>query len=201
MILVAALAGCASNESPAGSGSPDPSPPSPTQSATVTPSASPTGADGTCEPFGSTEDQESADPLAMSTLTGASMRLGQHECFERFVFELTGTGDAPGWRVGYRDPIAGQGSGDPIELLGDADLEIVVQVWTVSDFEGRPDEWPPFEGPDDLVTTGYDAILQARNLYAFEGSTQIGLGLDRERPFQVSYLEDPHRLVVDVSTS
>jgi hypothetical protein len=30
--------------------------------------------------------------------------------------------------------------------------------------------------------------------------TQIGLGLDRQRPFRVSWLEDPARLVVDVYT-
>ena len=133
---------------------------------------------------------DSADPLALSALTGASMRVGRHDCFERFVFQVAGTGEQPGWSVGYQDPMTADGSGAPVDLRGAADLAVRVGVWTVSDFEGRPEEWPPFEGPDDIVTTGYVALREARNLYAFEGVTQIGLGLDRQRPFRVTWLED-----------
>jgi hypothetical protein len=128
------------------------------------------------------------------------MRVGRHDCFERFVFQMAGAGEVPGWSVGYQDPMAADGSGAPVELRGAADLAVTVGVWTVSDFEGRPEEWPPFEGPDDIVTTGFVALREARNLYAFEGVTQIGLGVDRQRPFRVSWLEAPLRLVVDVYT-
>jgi hypothetical protein len=127
------------------------------------------------------------------------MRVGRHDCFERFVFEMTGTGGDPGWRVRYVDPLSGQGSGEPIELLGSATLEILIGVMTVTEFEGRPDEWPPFDGPDDIVTSGYVALKEARMLFGFEGTTQIGLGVDRVRPFQVSWLDGPPRLVVDVA--
>ena len=202
VLLVTALAaGCGEDTSPTASEStPDAIPSTPSVTETVSPSESPPTSAASCEPFGSTEDVESSDPLAMSTLTGASMRVGQHDCFERFVFEMTGTGDPPGWSVGYADPMAADGSGEPVELLGDADLEVVVRVWTVPEFEGRPDEWPPFSGPNELVTTGFDAIQQVRNLYAFEGVTQIGIGLDEQRPFRVSWLDGPPRLVVDIAT-
>ncbi|HEU4489732.1 MAG TPA: hypothetical protein VFR74_02575 [Jiangellales bacterium] len=153
-----------------------------------------------CESFGGTDPVTSADPLAMSSLTGASMRIGQHDCYERFVFEMAGTGEPPGWRVAYVDPLTADGSGEPVELAGDATLEVVVRVWTVSEGEGAPTEIPPFTGPDDLVPAGYVALREARNLYAFEGVTQIGLGLDRERPYRASLLEGPPRLVVDVFT-
>ena len=199
VVLLVALAGCGSEPTNTSTGTTSPPPASPTQTATVTPTESPSES-ATCETFGSTADQSSADPLALSSLTGASMRVGRHDCFERFVFEMTGTGENPGWRVGYADPMGAQGSGDPVELAGDADLEVIVGVWTVSDFEGRPDEWPPFQGPDDLVTTGFTAIKEARNLYAFEGMTQIGLGLDKKRPFRVTWEQGPPRLVVDVYT-
>jgi hypothetical protein len=138
--------------------------------------------------------------LALSALTGESMRVGRHDCFERFVFQMTGTGEAPGWSVGYQDPMTAAGSGEPVALRGAADLAVTVGVWTVSDFEGRPEEWPPFEGPDDIVTSGYLALQEARNLYAFEGVTQIGLGLDRQRPFRITWLEAPARFVVDIYT-
>lgn len=178
--------------------------PTPTATVTVTPDqpdgTTPSRASATCKPFGTTKDASSDDPQALSTMTGASMRVGRHDCFERFVFELQGAGERPGWTVGYRDPLAGQASAQRIPLKGAADLEVLVGVWTVNDFEGRPPEWPPFTGPDDIVTEGFEAIKEARNLYAYEGTTQIGLGIDRKRPFQVVWFPDPTRLVVDVYT-
>lgn len=198
-VLMIPLAACSSpGESPGPTPTPEPEP-QPTQTATVTPTASPTGGTS-CKPFGSVDEVRSSDPLALSALTGASMRVGRHDCYERFVFEMRGSGEPPGWTVGYRDPMTGQGSGEPVELLGNADLEVFVGVWTVTDFEGRPDEWPPFTGPDDFVTDGFVALKEARNFYAFEGQTQLGIGVDRERPFRVSWLGDPERLVVDIYT-
>jgi hypothetical protein len=198
------LAGCGVGPAPVssptgGSGSAVP-PVSPTATATVGPTESPPASAVACSPFGATGDVDSADPLALSALTGQSMRVGRHDCFERFVFQMAGAGEVPGWSVGYQDPMTADGSGEPVDLRGAADLAVTVGVWTVSDFEGRPDEWPPFEGPDDIVTTGYVALREARNLYAFEGVTQIGLGLDRQRPFRVTWLDAPARLVVDVYT-
>lgn len=178
--------------------------PTPSTTVTVTPDqsdgTSPTRPSATCKEFGTTSDASSDDPQTMTTMTGKSMRVGRHNCFERFVFELQGEGERPGWTVGYRDPLAGQASGERIPLKGTADLEVIVQAWTVNDFEGRPPEWPPFTGPDDIVTEGFVAIKEARNLYAYEGSTQLGLGIDRKRPFQVVWFPDPMRLIVDVYT-
>ena len=204
VLAVVVLAGCGAGpepvSSPTGASVSEVPPVSPTATATVGPTESPTSSAVACSPFGATGDVDSADPLALSSLTGASMRVGRHDCFERFVFQMAGTGEAPGWSVGYQDPMTADGSGEPIDLRGEADLAVTVGVWTVSDFEGRPDEWPPFEGPDDIVTTGYVALREARNLYAFEGVTQIGLGLDQQRPFRVTWLDGPARLVVDIYT-
>ena len=91
-----------------------------------------------CDPFGSTAEVTSSDPNALSTLTGASMRVGQHPCYDRFVFQMRGSGTPPGWTVGYQDPITRDASGLPVELLGDAAISVVVGVWTVNDFPGRP---------------------------------------------------------------
>ena len=194
VVLALTLVGCGGGGTPSSTTTPTASP-----TLTETESASPSASATDCPPFGSTDETTSDDPLALSTLTGASMRAGRRDCFERFVFEMAGSDGDPGWRVRYVDPLTGQGSGEPIELLGDATIEVLIGVMTVTEFEGRPDEWPPFEGPDDIVTSGYTAILEARNLYGFEGTTQIGLGLDRVRPFRVSWLDGPPRLVVDIA--
>ena len=204
--LVLVLAACGSGgDGPGTSPSPDAGTSTaptatPSRTETILPTESPTASQVTCTPFGSLGQADSADPLVMSALTGAAMRVGRHDCYERFVFEMTGSGETPGWTVAYRDPMTGQGSGEPIDLLGEADLEIIVRVTTVPEFEGRPEEWPPFTGPDDLVTSGFLALREARNLFAYEGVTQIGLGVDQERPFRVSWEDAPPRLVVDIYT-
>lgn len=196
MLVVLAAAGCGGEDSDSGAAG------GPTEPAPAITAPAPGGdtPGESCESFGGTDSVTSADPLAMSTLTGASMRIGQHDCYERIVFELTGTGDPPGWQVAYVDPLVGDGSGEPIDLAGDATLEVIVRVWTVSDVDRGPDGMPPFTGPDDIVPSGYEALREARNLYAFEGVTQIGLGLDRERPFRATWLDGPPRLAVDVFT-
>lgn len=209
LLVPLTLVGCGSNGgTPSESPSPGPSGPTatvtgvptqtPTSTATISPTETPTQTAVACEPFGATSDTTSADPLSMSTLTGARMRVGRHDCYERFVFEVAGAGGPPGWRVHYVDPLTADGSGEPIDLRGDATLEVIVGVWTVTDFAGRPAEWPPFTGPDAIVTSSFVALREARNNYAYEGVTQLGLGLDQERPFRVSWLDDPSRLVVDV---
>jgi hypothetical protein len=172
----------------------------PTRTSTATPTDSPSVTGATCAPFGTTDEHSHGQPADLSLLVGQEMRVGQHDCYERFVFQMQGTGIQPWWMVRYREPLTGQGSGEPIALRGNADLEILIGVWTVTEFPGRPPEWPVFTGPDDIVTSGYLAIKEARNLYAFEGITQLGIGLDRVRPFRVLWLDGPPRLVVDVYT-
>lgn len=137
----------------------------------------------------------------MSTLTGREMRVGQHPCFDRYVFEMQGTGGEPFWRVGYRDELIADPSGQTVPLRGDADMEIVLSVWTVKPYQGMPADQLPFVGSKEIFTSGYTAIQEALVVSSFEGMTQIGLGIDSKRPFKVTYLTGPPRLVVDISTS
>lgn len=208
VLLVLGVAACGGGGATPGdtdSGTPSPSVPTPsvqpTPSVTATEKASGSASNSAaCKGLTSTHDVEHGEPGNLSDLTGRRMRVGRHDCYERFVFEMRGTGQVPWWSVGYRDPMVGQASGLPVPLRGKADLEVLVGVWTVTDFPGRPAEWPPFKGPDDIVTKGYEALREARNLYAYEGQTQIGLGLDRKRPFKAFWMDGPPRLVVDVYT-
>ncbi len=136
----------------------------------------------------------------MSTLTGSKMRVGDHACYERWVLEMTGSGERPGWSVGYRDPLIADPAGFEVALTGGASLEVVVRVWTVTDYPDRPPEWPPFTSPTTIVTDGFSAIREVQYISAFEGTTQFGIGVDRQRPFRAFWLDDPPRLVVDVAT-
>lgn len=217
MLCVAALTACGGGGT-APSASPVPSSQSPTASATpaspsatATPSqtpaspsptsatATPTGGASSCASFGGTAEVVNSTPGNLSMLTGREIRVGQHPCFERFVLELQGTGGEPFWRVGYRDPLIADPSGEPVHLRGGADLEVVIGVWTVSPYEGIPADQLPFVGTRDIVTDGYTALQQAVVISSFEGMTQIGLGIDTKRNFKAYFLAGPPRLVVDVS--
>jgi hypothetical protein len=177
-----------------------PSLPATPEVTTVSPSPQTPAKQTDCAAFGSTKDVTSADPATLSELTGETMRVGERDCYDRFVFQMQGSGVEPGWRVGYVDELLGQGSGDPVTLRGNATLEVLVGVWTVTDFPGREESWIPYEGPDQIITQGFTALKEARNLYAYEGQTQIGLGIDKKRSFRVQVLDGPERLVVDVAT-
>lgn len=126
------------------------------------------------------------------------MRAGKHPCFDRFVFEFRGTGGRPGWLVAYKNQLTDDASGEPVTppLLGSAWL----LVRFGAGYTGEPVGEPPFSGAKRLVSTGLPVLREVRILGGSEGISWIGLGLDRTRPFVVTWLDHPFRLVVDIST-
>lgn len=202
-VLLAGVALLGACTNPGGDGSPSPSPTPSGNPTTPAPTPSPTAA---CEPFGTTEASVSSDDWASQLRTdptqalwGVTMRVGTHECYDRFTFEFDGVGDMPGWRV---LPVAGsQFTLDPSDMLltpplaGTAALELDFAAWY--DGSAAIDE-PAFGGPEQILPTQPRAIEEVRILGAFEGLSQIGIGLDEARPYRVTWLEGPKRLVVDV---
>ncbi len=210
LLAAAMLAGCTSSPEPAVTPSVTPAPtvtvtatPSAPPSPTATPSASAsaTGSPASdCATFGTevagASSPDWASDLA-SGLWGVTQRLGVHECYDRWVLEFAGEGE-PGWQVTPREartfPQDASGEDLAPPLAGSASLEILVGAWV----DGTAIDRPGYDGPRTL--TGSGAIREARMVGAFEGITQVGLGLDQARPYRVTWLEDPPRLVVDVYT-
>jgi len=134
--------------------------------------------------------------MKLSGLVGKDIRTGAHECFERTVIELQGSGEFPGWTVEYQpDPIVLGESNETAAIKGDATLVVRLGSWMQSmDNEG-------YDGPSDIFPTNVAHILELRLVENFEGVTRWAIGVDRERPFVVTQLTDPPRLVIDVDTS
>lgn len=188
---------------PAATGSPTQSP-APTASPSPTDPSSPTAE---CATFGTTGATASSPDWSSQLRTtpgdalwGETMRTGDHECYERWVFEFDGDGAMPGWAV---NPHAGStfdadGSGEPIAhpLAGAASLEVLFAAW----YDGTPLGEEAYEGPMVLLGAEGSAIREVRIVSGFEGISQVGIGLDEERPYRVTWLEDPGRLVIDVFT-
>jgi hypothetical protein len=123
------------------------------------------------------------------------VRLDAHPGFDRIVFEVAGEGQA-GWQVGYTDAPRSQGSGEPVEVPGQAVLGITLtDVALPAD---APSGVQPWSGPDRqrLVDANVLDTLVADAL--FEGRYTFFAGLDRRRPFAVGLLNSPQRVVVDL---
>jgi hypothetical protein len=137
---------------------------------------------------------EDGFPQRLSTMVGADLRLGAHECVERIVLELAGNGELPGYRVGYEaDPIRLSPSDLTTDVAGDATLVLRLGVWMPT-MEGDG-----YAGPTRFTPVEVAHLLEVVQLENFEGMTAWAVGVDRERPFTVTVLDDPVRLVVDVS--
>ena len=135
-------------------------------------------------------------PNRMSGMVGSDIRTGAHPCFERVVIELSGPGDMPGVRVEYvDDPVHLSPSDETVAIDGDATLVISLAAWMPS-MEGGG-----YAGPVDFSPTNVEHILQVRQVENFEGMSAWAVGLDTARDFEVTFLESPARIVVDIATA
>jgi len=123
---------------------------------------------------------------------GDDIDTGGHLCFERVVLNFVGTGAMPGYSVGYLpDPLELAASGQPTTLRGDANLIIRVGAWM--------GDQGTFTGEKQIFPLNVDHIREVTLIDNSEGVMVWGIGLDKQRPFQVFKLTDPLRLVIDIS--
>lgn len=144
------------------------------------------------------EAQRSAAAEGEGTSLLSDVRLGVHDGYERITFEFTGA-SRPGYRIQWVDgPITADGSGEPVEVAGDAYLEVIMQPASGFDMEtgvptySKADRIPTVKGNlvlADLVRTGdFEAVL-----------TWVA-GAKRRVPFAVSTFSSPTRLVIDLQS-
>ncbi|TDE95781.1 hypothetical protein EXU48_05820 [Occultella glacieicola] len=201
---LALLAGCTS-------GSGDDEPTGDATTATGTPSATETPSEpspsetGSTDPGRTDDDIDDAPPFPADAsedvgeaagepdLMLADVRAAEHEDFDRVVLEFVGTG-TPGWVADYVDGATEDGSGEPIDLEGEADLQISVSNTRYPN-EG---EAGYYDGPRQFEAEG-DEIEEVHVAGTFEGLTQVVVGIDTDgAPFRVFALTDPVRVVLDV---
>ena len=130
----------------------------------------------------------SDDPNKALVLT--AIRAASHEGFTRVVLEFDGEG-SPGVRLArWSDQALEQGRGLPIEVEGAAVLELILDgtPMTATSPKGS---YPAGEhtraGDLDVVSDG-----------AFEDNTHVVIGAPTERQFQIGFLSNPSRVVVDI---
>ncbi|MFE3161947.1 hypothetical protein [Streptomyces sp. NPDC059224] len=135
--------------------------------------------------------EKSGDADAGRRLT--DVRAGQHECFDRLVFDGLGAGDAPiGFTVRYVDVLHQDPSDVVVPIRGGAILEISL-------FSPRydPATGQPYPALPSVGVTGYRTFREFKVTGGSEGYTQAGLGVRARLPFRV--FQTANHLVVDVA--
>jgi len=145
-------------------------------------------------PFPANAEPDTAEASADAAVTVSDIRIGAHDGFDRVVFEVGGTG-TPGWDVRYVDAASSQGSGDPVEVAGDAVLQVTLTgagypyATGVEEFAGPP-----------LTASGTSVVTEVVYDSTFEGTSVVFVGTGAENPFRVYALENPARVVLEVAS-
>lgn len=138
---------------------------------------------------GPAEQAASADSL----VTVTDIRTGEHDGYDRVVFEVDGEG-TPGWDVRYVDEPTEQASGKAVEVAGAAALQVLVTGagypydTGVAEYSGGP-----------VAGAGTQVVTEVVFRATFEGATQAFIGTTGESPFRVYLLDGPTRIVVEVA--
>ncbi|HEX2075436.1 MAG TPA: hypothetical protein VHF92_16750 [Geodermatophilus sp.] len=199
LFAVALLAGCGedagtgTDTSSSGGSAAGSSAPASESPATDSPA---TGEDGTSDapPFPGNAEPDTAEASADALVTVTDIRTGRHEGFDRVVFEVGGTG-TPGWDVRYVDQASSQGSGDPVDVAGEAVLQVTL-TGAGYPYDTGVEE---YAGPDPLPGQGTEVVTEVAFDATFEGTTVAFVGTSTEAPFRVYLLESPTRVVLEVA--
>ena len=128
----------------------------------------------------------SDDPTKALALTG--IRAATHEGFTRVVLEFAGRGTPGVWSAAWTDEAVEQGRGLPIQVEGQAALDLVIDGTPMTATENPyPSGMHTRAGDLDVVSDG-----------TFEDNTHVVIGAPATRQFQIGFLSDPVRMVIDI---
>ena len=128
----------------------------------------------------------SEDPTKALALTG--IRAATHEGFTGVVLEFSGEGTPGVWRGAWTDEAVEQGRGLPIQVEGEAVLDLIIDGTPMTAAENLyPGGTHTRAGDLDVVSDG-----------TFEDNTHVVIGAPTTRQFQIGFLSNPVRMVIDI---
>jgi hypothetical protein len=135
-----------------------------------------------------------------------NVRSGQHPCYDRVVFDLTGNDSGPvGYSVKYVDAVANEGTGELVPLAGGARLRVVIDQGSF-DHGSQSSAYNPADLARLSDVTGYRTLRQVAWADSFEAdtTTTIGIGVRARLPMRVFLLPSAtqffgQRLVIDIA--
>jgi hypothetical protein len=190
------LAGCAGDAETAGSSAAR-TPEAPSgATGTAAASASDTGDDGSTDvpSFPGDAEADTAEASADAHVTVTDIRIGRHDGFDRVVLEVGGQG-TPGWDVRYVEQASSQGSGDAVDVAGDAVLQLTM-TGAGYPYDTGVEE---YSGVGPLSARDTEMVTEVVFDSTYEGTTVAFVGTQAQAPFRVYVLEAPTRLVLEVA--
>lgn len=128
----------------------------------------------------------SEDPTKALALTG--IRAATHEGFTRVVLEFSGEGTPGVWRGAWTDEAVEQGRGLPIQVEGEAVLDLIIDGTPMTAAEN------PYPGGTHTRAADLDVVSDG----TFEDNTHVVIGAPTTRQFQIGFLSNPVRMVIDI---
>lgn len=128
----------------------------------------------------------SDDPAKALGLTG--IRAARHEGFTRVVLEFSGEGTPGVWSAAWTDEAVEQGRGLPIQVEGQAVLDLIIDGTPMTATEN------PYQSGTHTRAGDLDIVSDG----TFEDNTHVVIGAPTTRQFQIGFLSDPVRMVVDI---
>jgi hypothetical protein len=159
-----------------------------------------TAGDGGIDPM----EDAGTDPIHREENSGAEtslltdVRVARHEGFDRVVFEFDGA--LPGYDVEYvQPPITEDGSGDEIDVAGEAFLSVTMRPASGFDLSQGEGE-QTYDGPTRIAgeDSGTSVIQEVVRTGDFEAVLGWVIGISDRVDFRVDELSGPSRLVIDV---
>lgn len=203
LAMVVLLAACGD-----GGAEPIPTPSATTASPTAGPTASPSGQPAATP---TRTSGPSGSPSSCAAVTGGSegtdvklvaVRVGSHAGSDRITFEF-GPPKAPSppnalpkYTVNKVDQVTQDGSGNPVQIGGQALYSLVMQGASGVDLSG-PQPVVTYNGPREFKPN-FPALVELEHAGDFENVLSWGIGVKGPRCIQASQLNSPLRLVLDI---
>ena len=128
----------------------------------------------------------SDDPAKALALN--AIRAAAHEGFTRVVLEFSGEGTPGVRKAAWTDAAVEQGRGLPIQVEGGTVLDLVIDGTPMTASETPyPSGTHTRAGDLDVVSDG-----------TFEDNTHVVIGAPTAREFQIGFLSNPVRMVIDI---
>jgi len=129
----------------------------------------------------------------IATVTLREVRAADQSKFDRVVFEFKEAQAVPGYRVEYVSLPIKDTADRVVKLYGKAFLRVDLSPAIAHSIETGAPSLGEREKRVNLKT-----VIEFKQVEDFEGVVTYALGLSRKKPFQVTELLNPTRLVIDI---
>jgi hypothetical protein len=150
---------------------------------TSAPTSTPPETTAPCPPLENPTVGESTSGPASGAGLLTDVALTTGDCTDEVTFTFDAqANDAPGYRIAYEQSVIQDGSGETLDVDGNAFLVLRFEPGYGYDFETGT---PTYTGPDSISSPGAFFVKEVAAAGDFEGVLTWAIGVDEVRPYEV----------------